>query len=237
MSSTGAIGVGQPLPFPDGDASTGTSSGAAPGRFAGNPELAQVASGNATLERGARGPHATLVQEALIGVGYEMPRWGADGSFGAETETAVLAFQRDAGLAETGAIDAETLECLAASAEGLQPRGPFVGNAELRQVALGAATLANGSRGESARLVQQALADAGFDPQGVDGWIGQNTLAAVADLQQQAGLPQTGTVDAATLTALEARIGQAPIDEPEPTDGPTGTDGVTPGTTTSGSAA
>ena len=35
------------------------------------------------------------LQTALIKAGFQLPKWGADGFFGAETETAVLAFQRE----------------------------------------------------------------------------------------------------------------------------------------------
>lgn len=45
------------------------------------------------------------VQGALIALGYPLPKWGADGEYGPETASAIKAFQRDHGMAETGEID------------------------------------------------------------------------------------------------------------------------------------
>ena len=45
------------------------------------------------------------VQGALIALGYPLPKWGADGEYGPETASAIQAFQRDHGMAETGEID------------------------------------------------------------------------------------------------------------------------------------
>jgi peptidoglycan hydrolase-like protein with peptidoglycan-binding domain len=38
------------------------------------------------------------VQEALIDLGFPLPKFGADGKFGSETKTAVINFQKDSGL-------------------------------------------------------------------------------------------------------------------------------------------
>jgi peptidoglycan hydrolase-like protein with peptidoglycan-binding domain len=48
-----------------------------------------------TLRRGARGEYVTLAQTMLIQKGYDCGASGADGQFGAATEAAVRAFQRD----------------------------------------------------------------------------------------------------------------------------------------------
>lgn len=45
------------------------------------------------------------VQRALLALGYELPRYGADGEYGPETAAAIRAFQRTHGLGETGEID------------------------------------------------------------------------------------------------------------------------------------
>lgn len=45
------------------------------------------------------------VQKALLVLGYKLPRYGADGEYGAETAAAIRAFQHDHGLAKTGEID------------------------------------------------------------------------------------------------------------------------------------
>ena len=48
-----------------------------------------------TLRKGDKGPYVTLAQTELINRGYDLGKWGADGQFGAQTEKAVKAFQKD----------------------------------------------------------------------------------------------------------------------------------------------
>ena len=68
-------------------------------------------------EKGAQqGPVRTL-QQLLLGAGMLLPKYGADGAFGAETQAAVISFQGKAGLPETGVADQATLEALQAAAE------------------------------------------------------------------------------------------------------------------------
>lgn len=50
--------------------------------------------------------------------------------------------------------------------------------------------------------IQKALKAAGFDPKGIDGIPGRNTLAALKAFQRSAGLPATGEADYHTLIAL-----------------------------------
>jgi hypothetical protein len=74
-------------------------------RLAGNPQLEAVLAG--TLRLGAAGtppvpapvlsndPAIAVVQQALMDIGYPMPLFGADGIFGGELGTQVVAFKRD----------------------------------------------------------------------------------------------------------------------------------------------
>jgi len=48
-----------------------------------------------TLKRGSAGPYVVECQEDLIYLGYDVGKTGADGKFGANTEKAVKAFQKD----------------------------------------------------------------------------------------------------------------------------------------------
>ncbi len=86
----------------------------------------------------------------------------------------------------------------------------FAGDATLREVAAGRATLALNSRGEPARIVQRALVDLGFlSPRpGADGIFGPLTFAAVQAFQRSVGLAPAGIVDAATLLALDAKAAE-----------------------------
>ena len=66
-----------------------------------------------SLGRGDKGADVKAMQAALLALGYDLGRWGADGDFGKKTEQAVKAFQRDRALPETGLFgpaEAEALE-------------------------------------------------------------------------------------------------------------------------------
>ena len=54
----------------------------------------------------------------------------------------------------------------------------------------------------SVKKLQQQLGQLNYYEGPVDGIMGPQTAAAVKDLQRQAGLPQTGTMNAATQAAL-----------------------------------
>ena len=48
------------------------------------------------------------MQELLLKAGYKLPKYGADGSFGNETLTAVKAFQKDHKLTVDGIVGPKT---------------------------------------------------------------------------------------------------------------------------------
>ena len=54
----------------------------------------------------------------------------------------------------------------------------------------------------SVKKLQQELGQLNYYEGPVDGLMGPQTVAAIQDLQRQAGLPQTGTMNAATQAAL-----------------------------------
>ena len=70
-----------------------------------------------TLRRGSSGAYVTLAQTELIQKGYSCGTFGADGEFGAATEKAVRAFQRDHGLTVDGVIGRATWAAL----DGAEP--------------------------------------------------------------------------------------------------------------------
>lgn len=65
--------------------------------------------GERIIGKGANGPDVTEMQRYLLALKYAMPKYGADGDFGAETLKAVKAFQADAGLDVDGVMDAADL--------------------------------------------------------------------------------------------------------------------------------
>ena len=67
-----------------------------------NGSMAGADAGGRILRRGCAGDDVQQLQKALLALGYVLPGYGADGDFGAETEAAVKAFQRDHGLDADG---------------------------------------------------------------------------------------------------------------------------------------
>ncbi|MBV9793421.1 MAG: peptidoglycan-binding protein [Actinobacteria bacterium] len=55
----------------------------------------------------------------------------------------------------------------------------------------------------SVKKLQQELGQLNYYEGPVDGVMGPQTTAAIKDLQRQAGLPQTGTMNSATQAALD----------------------------------
>jgi len=68
-----------------------------------------------TLRRGDKGESVKKMQELLLERGYKLPKYGADGDFGSETESAVKAFQRDWGLKQDGVVGELTWQMLISS--------------------------------------------------------------------------------------------------------------------------
>ncbi len=61
-----------------------------------------------TVRKGAKGNITKLIQEKLLSLGYKLPKWGADGSFGGETVDAVELFQEAKGLSIDGVVGQNT---------------------------------------------------------------------------------------------------------------------------------
>lgn len=70
------------------------------------------------LKRGSKGEAVVDLQRKLLTLGYSLPKFGADGSFGAETDGAVRRFQGDYGLTVDGKAGNATLTALNKAVEG-----------------------------------------------------------------------------------------------------------------------
>lgn len=81
------------------------------------------------LRRGDYGTAVTVMQEALLRWDAMcLPKYGADGDFGAETEKAVQAFQQAAGLPVTGIYDEATRAKLTGTQPVVRRRVEITGN-------------------------------------------------------------------------------------------------------------
>ena len=84
--------------------------------------------GSRSLEKGAKGTDVKTLQELLLQLGFSLPKYGADGSFGTETLSALKAFQSRAGINADGIYGTETHAALMAATadwdEALKPSEP-----------------------------------------------------------------------------------------------------------------
>lgn len=65
-----------------------------------------------TLRKGMKGADVTELQKKLLALGYDLGKWGADGSFGTQTQTAVKLFQKAYRLVSDGIVGPKTWEVL-----------------------------------------------------------------------------------------------------------------------------
>ena len=75
-------------------------------------DTASYALGDRLLKKGCKGADVVALQEALLKLGYTLPKYGADGKYGSETESAVRAFQTFMRLTVDGIAGANTISTL-----------------------------------------------------------------------------------------------------------------------------
>lgn len=73
--------------------------------------------------------------------------------------------------------------------------------ASSRVAVIGCENLPPGWR-DRLRVVQRLLNEQGYDPGRADGYMGRKTMEALKRFQANNGLPRTGKIDEATLTAM-----------------------------------
>ncbi|MEM9808203.1 MAG: DUF4157 domain-containing protein [Cyanobacteria bacterium P01_D01_bin.56] len=89
-------------------------------RFAGNKQLESALDNQIIISVGFCGDAVRLIQEALLDLGFELPKFGADCDFGSETQKAVAEFQSLHGAFPDGQVGTHTMELLDKEA----PLGP-----------------------------------------------------------------------------------------------------------------
>ena len=89
------------------------------------PPQTEYALGSRLLTKGTEGNDVKQLQEHLLKLGYSLPKYGADGDFGSETEAAVRAFQKAEGLEVDGKYGekshAALMDALSADDEAPEP--------------------------------------------------------------------------------------------------------------------
>ena len=185
--------------------------------------------GGTVLRTGSTGTAVRELQFYLyLMSAYEssIPPVSIDGKFGADTEQAVRAYQRVAGLTVDGVVGRTTWNSLYGRASQLRSSGPVV---TLKRLPYPGTPLTVGSSGETVlyyNLLLQRIAyyfSSVEVPPLADRYTDE-TATATRSAQQLLGLEQTGIADADTWTAVEALSLQLAAHAPNPDrDTPSGT--------------
>ena len=142
------------------------------------------------LRRGSRGSFVRYLQFMLKIEGYNLG--SVDGVFGAQTENAVLSFQRANGLTADGIVGPATWEKL----NNFNPQ-----NRVLRR----------GSYGAEVKYLQRKLYSKLYNVGAFDGIFGNQTLDAVTAFQRENGLNPDGIVGPVTWEAIMDNANSRPL--------------------------
>jgi peptidoglycan hydrolase-like protein with peptidoglycan-binding domain len=115
----------------------------------------------------------------------------ADGTWGEETRSAILNFQKAQGIKQTGQLDEQTVSAL----------GVQLDQASMHY------DMQNLSQ-EHVLAVQRHLNQKGFDAGAVDGIWDDGTRSALRNFQKSQGMKQTGSLDQKTASALGVQFAQ-----------------------------
>lgn len=136
---------------------------------------------------GDEGPAVRDIQDRLEALGFDAGD-DARAQFGAGTEKAVVAFQRDRGLDPDGIVGPDTWRSLYEAGYRLGDRLLFMRRPMLR--------------GEDVSELQSRLNSLGFDAGKADGIFGPHTERAVIDFQHNRHLAEDGKVGPEVVTEL-----------------------------------
>lgn len=139
------------------------------------------------LQRGEAGEGVRDLQRRLAALGHDCSA-DESGEFGPATEAAVRAFQQQRGLLVDGLCGPQTWGVLVESGFALGDRMLY-----FRQPML---------RGDDVAELQHRLNALGFDAGREDGILGDDTAAAIIELQRNLGLAPDGICGPATVAAL-----------------------------------
>lgn len=144
------------------------------------------------IKKGSTGNLVRLAQEKLIVKGYRLPKFGADGYFGEETEQVVKQLQKDAGISVDGIIGNDTWKILNSDFKKLSY--PLYCGYLVRK----------GQQSEDVRKIQGRLIDLGYScgSFGADSIFGRSTYNAVISFQKNNGLSADGIVGPLTWEKL-----------------------------------
>lgn len=161
------------------------------------------------ITMGQRGDEVTKLQQRLVELGY-LAEGQADGAFGYQTRSAVIAFQKANGLTADGTPASATLTQLYENPnvkENANRPTPVPGYDDQAEPTITPnkryKVLKPGQSGNDVKKMQQRLIELGYLAEGnADGAFGNKTRTAVIEFQKANGLTADGTPGDATLTHL-----------------------------------
>ena len=178
-----------------------------------------------TLKYRDSGSAVLQLQQALKSLGYSVGT--ADGKYGAYTENAVRAFQKDHRLNVDGKAGNKTQTLLYSIAGGSSTAaaGTTKASSSSASSVFGGnyATIEYGDKGQRVKLLQKALNDLGYAKLTVDGKFGGGTMRAVKAFQSASRLTTDGKAGKKTLQHIEAQLSSGSIAKATATPAPTPT--------------
>lgn len=152
------------------------------------------------LKEGASGKEVKKMQEQLLGAGYSLDQFGADGIWGPETQKAWEQFCTDAGLGIDSIFDEAAAQSLADAFNLKKTQEEFE---ELHE------SMKLGDRGDEVKRFQERLMALGFnlDKFGADGIWGPETQKAWEQFCEAYGLDPTQEYDQKAHLAMKQALG------------------------------
>jgi len=168
------------------------------------------------IQMGSKGSVVTDLQEKLIRMGYNCGGYGADGDFGTGTYNSVVQFQKNNGLTQDGIVGPQTSQAIA---NALKTGNDGVPNYIMNKINTSSAVTSTANKVTSysnvnlsksmvnvynseVEKLQKDLTSFGYSTNGVDGYFGENTEAAVKKFQQDNHLSADGIAGQNTKNAL-----------------------------------
>ena len=164
-------------------------------RYASSPVATADPDATRTLTLGMTGNDVYALQERLIELRYLSGV--ADGVFGAETQAALVAFQKNNNLTADGNAGSATLKKLAGSCKAANRVTPTPAPA-------GTVTLREGDEGENVYILQAYLFELGYYAGRIDGRFSAETTEAVKAFQRSNGLTADGIAGKSTQSKLKS---------------------------------
>jgi len=183
----------------------------------------QAFASSGLLRLGSRGSAVADLQKKLNSLGYNAGK--ADGIFGSQTRSAVMAFQKANGLAVDGIVGPATwakLNGSSSAANSSKSTESKPADSKSESSSRGSSpitqTLRQGSRGSQVKILQERLNSLGYNAGKADGIFGSKTRSAVMAFQKANGLAVDGIVGPATIAKLNQSKSQPKTEDSKSKD-------------------